>query len=714
MRTEQEIFRDLLVLCTSVGYVHALALICYHDNMVMYAGEIGAPDFINLFRPERLIRTEINTLVGLMLTDSIDFTIPPKETAQIQIERSYALLEELHHAMTAPTVDDLRDSIARKSVTGILSQGSFLREPMFYSGESAYSFQFRDLAPSKYSEDDAWLKTNKGFTIESAQKVVRSIQKVLNSRLADTIERLAQTAEVEWTVLPGFSFTAADLVSESQINESEINKVIDAFAVSEGERNAEFGSMHDFNVVNAMPILRNSDGTYFLLEQYNLVQALYETPFYWMGADKAYVDTAMTNRGKFTERFARERLQLVFGRSAIYPNVKVRKQKGKDAGEIDTLVLFGNRAIVVQAKSKRLTLEARRGNDLKIKEDFKKSVQDAYDQGKACADMLVNGDLTFETIDGKPLSIPSSLKEVFILCIVSDHYPALSFQASQFLTYTSDEIVKPPFVLDVFTLDTMTEMLRSPLALLSYINRRTGYSERISAGHELTVLAYHLKHNLWIESGTDHLFLTDDISVDLDVAMTVRRDGIPGESVIEGPLTHIQRTVLGRLLRAIESRPDPKTIDLGYSLLTLSGQTVTNLSKQIEAMTLRTREDGGSHDLSIPMGATQEGLTVHCNSQAISVAGPKLERHCSFRKYKGRARRWFGVCLNPYDGTLRFGITLDFPWERDFAMEEDMRLNFGGGRTIDMNQGGRAAHKIGRNDPCPCQSGKKYKHCCLD
>ena len=22
--------------------------------------------------------------------------------------------------------------------------------------------------------------------------------------------------------------------------------------------------------------------------------------------------------------------------------------------------------------------------------------------------------------------------------------------------------------------------------------------------------------------------------------------------------------------------------------------------------------------------------------------------------------------------------------------------------------------KIGRNDPCPCGSGKKYKHCCLN
>ena len=24
----------------------------------------------------------------------------------------------------------------------------------------------------------------------------------------------------------------------------------------------------------------------------------------------------------------------------------------------------------------------------------------------------------------------------------------------------------------------------------------------------------------------------------------------------------------------------------------------------------------------------------------------------------------------------------------------------------------RTSKKVGRNDPCPCGSGKKYKHCC--
>jgi len=33
----------------------------------------------------------------------------------------------------------------------------------------------------------------------------------------------------------------------------------------------------------------------------------------------------------------------------------------------------------------------------------------------------------------------------------------------------------------------------------------------------------------------------------------------------------------------------------------------------------------------------------------------------------------------------------------------------GGNRKKRLKTGGK---KVGRNDPCPCGSGKKYKHCC--
>ncbi|WP_140637115.1 hypothetical protein [Methylibium rhizosphaerae] len=130
--------------------------------------------------------------------------------------------------------------------------------------------------------------------------------------------------------------------------------------------------------------------------------------------------------------------------------------------------------------------------------------------------------------------------------------------------------------MDVFALDAMTEMLGSPLQLLSYIDRRTGYTEKLMTSHELTILSYHLKQNLWLNDEHHMVLLEDDISADLDLAMLVRRDGIPGKGTPDGILTRFVATALGRMTKAIEASPEPATIDLGFTLLTLSEDTVVD------------------------------------------------------------------------------------------------------------------------------------------
>ena len=58
----------------------------------------------------------------------------------------------------------------------------------------------------------------------------------------------------------------------------------------------------------------------------------------------------------------------------MFQNIEIIRSKNEVLSEIDVLVIFGDRAIVLQAKSKKLTLEARKGNDLQLKDDFKKAV----------------------------------------------------------------------------------------------------------------------------------------------------------------------------------------------------------------------------------------------------------------------------------------------------------------------------------------------------
>ena len=49
-----------------------------------------------MFSPNRLIRTEISTLIGLMIQGEMDWTMPSPHVVQEQMDRMDALLKELH------------------------------------------------------------------------------------------------------------------------------------------------------------------------------------------------------------------------------------------------------------------------------------------------------------------------------------------------------------------------------------------------------------------------------------------------------------------------------------------------------------------------------------------------------------------------------------------------------------------------------------------
>ncbi len=148
----------------------------------------------------------------------------------------------------------------------------------------------------------------------------------------------------------------------------------------------------------------------------------------------------MEHRGSFTEEFAFERLKRVFGENLVFKNIDIFDSK-KKVGEIDVLVVFAGRAIVLQAKSKKLTIEARKGNDLSLRNDFKKAIQDSYDQAFDCSIFLSDSQYKLFSADGMELKIYRKFEEIYPVCLVSDHYPALTFQSTQFLQQNKSVLI---------------------------------------------------------------------------------------------------------------------------------------------------------------------------------------------------------------------------------------------------------------------------------
>lgn len=142
-RKESEVFKEIEVLCHSPGYIHAIAYFCFRDNTIRYADEVKPEDVLQQFSMERLVRTEISTLIGLACKKDINETLPSPGVMQEYISGTDALLQELHHSMMPPMQEVFDPNRIGDDDFNPFNSGAVLRESIFYGGESAYHFQYR-------------------------------------------------------------------------------------------------------------------------------------------------------------------------------------------------------------------------------------------------------------------------------------------------------------------------------------------------------------------------------------------------------------------------------------------------------------------------------------------------------------------------------------------------------------------------------------------
>lgn len=729
-RSEAEVVADLLTLTGLPGYAHAVAAICVRDNLVIYQSALTVSDMEKVNGPSRLLRTELLVLLGLMCRSELDLTEPSTQDLARYVAQSDELLLELHHAMLTPMRESLQEVMERVQVMGEEggeascddggaialemppATGEMMREAIFYSTEAAHHFQYRDLAPEKYWRDDSWLLANKGFTSGQAVAIVRAMCDEISVRGADihSASRLSGVQPASW--LSMFEFHADDVSHRSGVALGVVQAFIRAFTL--GDRNEGFKAVGDFNEVAAMPLIPTGADSILLFDQGVMYEALYESPFYWMFADSAYRSTASANRGAFTETFSARRLAMVFGRKHVHTNVNLYRGKSR-VGEADVLVVFGDRVIVVQAKAKKLTLAARKGNDGQLRKDFAAAIQDACDQGWECANAIVARDCRLEDDKGILVQLPSSIKQVFTLSVVAENYPALAHQAREYLQAQSTDVILPPLVMDVFLLDAMTEFLSTPARFLHYLRMRLSVSDEVLVNHEYAALGYHLQTNMWPQDKYTMAYLDDSFSMAMDTAMTVRRDGHAGERTPPGVLTRFVGTPFGRLVAHFEEKSDPGLMEFCFFLLAFGEDAIQGFNRMYEALVQRGRVDRRLHDVSFHFGDGEPGVTMHFNPLQSAEAVERLRAHIEIRKYAVRAPRWFGISIGP-DGEVQFAAGSASPWTQSTEMDDVIAgLPDGTGGKEAMRKFAREARsaKVGRNDPCPCGSRKKYKKCCL-
>lgn len=189
-RSEHEVFSELEKLCLTPGFVHVIAKLCLRDHAIKYEEELEYESLAHQRSNNSLLRTEMSTLICLMLKGE-------HWAKEIEINQVTALCSEADSLL-----QDLHVSIYKSSNRDPKASQSpvdkmWLKEAIFYAGESAYCSQYLDLSESRYSFDDPWLIANKQFTAKQASHITRSIQQLLNTKLSERFSKVSLLEDYE-------------------------------------------------------------------------------------------------------------------------------------------------------------------------------------------------------------------------------------------------------------------------------------------------------------------------------------------------------------------------------------------------------------------------------------------------------------------------------------------------------------------------------------
>lgn len=747
-------FQALSDLTKSRGYLYVLLYIIEEDINV----PVSEMEEVNPYA--RVSLKEATMLLGLTLKCNQNFFDEPKDTRTLSELRkeTYRLLDELHWAMSEPLSQKVREAVGRMEKSEepmfptkeILGDAQCQRETFFYSNEPAYDLEYLKFAPEKYKYDKEWLIEHKDFDIEKVCQAALYVRDEINNRMMRIPffpkEKLEESFKDDpqykddpvaiesaldmFSLLKYEDFLSSDTESNKDkcyidivdchdlcqlllklfsfdIEDNEqFSPILKNFSIKLGEElNLEYTEPLASNIVNRKPIIKINDSRFILPLTYLLYQSIYESPYYWFGEDRKYAKRAMQHLGDAGEDLVYHLLKPVFNNYGIYQNVIIRDGK-KDITDIDVLCVLGSKALCIQVKSKKLTENAKRGDDESYRKDFKGAITDAYQQGITCKESILSHKYALVTKDGVNLNL-ESVDDVYILCVTTGFYTAITHLVD--LRLNIEDNAPVPVVFNVFDLHILSHYLKNPYEFLYYIRQRIATNGYSVAENESVLLSYHLSDKLWKDKTYNRNLLGSDIAgcIDSDYKniFDIKIEGTEERA----PFTCCWISDEFRmLLLEIQGFVHPEITDIVFDMCDCSPE-----SDRILSMIRQTRERSIRNHSIVSMcilfekgelGITYTASYTNDKEELLD----QLQTYAQFHKYKHKGNKWVGLAGSTLHPNMVDLLIYDKkPWTQNDDIEHNIKLLESINNPISVEIPGKK--KIGRNEPCPCGSGLKYK-----
>jgi len=665
-RPTSAVLADLEVLAGTRGYMRVLAEITSR-NLFFGVQEVATVNW-----RERITYQELTLLVGLALKSTpLSYDELAKKELDELVNKTRELLEELHWSYStqfyevmnqmatqenggeaaSSMSDDEKDERFRK----LFGSSASMIEVTFYDDSGSYDFQYLEMAPRLYQYDLEWL-AKKGMDFEKAALIYKGFKNLFQAmhhgnsnpklvKKATKGGRLTSMDEVTFPkdlLLKAVKNSANDVGKD--ISKAEFDKFLELFSAKPEEQFEDFSGPGDLNIVNIRPIIQISSDAYFIPVSFNIAEAIYQSAAYWMRQDTAYLETAAKNRGRANEQITYKYFQKIFGQLA-FKSLKVVKGK-KTLTDIDVMGVIGSVAVVVQNKSKKMTVEALRGNEEILKNDFKQAIQSAYNQGIQSREILLGEeDYKFVDEEGNEIILPHGIEQVYIICVTADVYPASAHQLS---VYLEKEKEQPwPIAISLFDLDIISTYLNDPYDFAFYIKQRTELTDYTKSSGEMAYLGYHLKQGLFKPDNADLFMIDQDFAQLIDADYMYRKGHLPEPSKKHSLINKWSNGKYDKLLQELKDNvTDPKLTDIIFYLKMIPHDVINGIMEVITRTKEKAKEDGLQHNFSMPINRSDNepwGGFSYVTGETPEEVQKKLTFIVEVNKYKHKSNFWLGI-----------------------------------------------------------------------
>lgn len=694
-------------------------------------------------------------LMGIFLSIGYDTSKKGKGT----IEENGKIIENLKLMIGSWKISNSLRKIQGKSTMEEVDKGLF-EASLISSGSTMRGYSWYITTYNQYCDIfikyDKYLKDKIGFGIGEVKKYVHNIdffywqvmQNIRNNIEKDLDEDSGNNLESNdsgefgiklFCAMHSFNYKNCLFFDETDIQRIDtsvdiksLKCFLDFFSVDiEVDRNVDFKYLNDSNLFSYHPIIKYNN-KYFVINT---------NPIYWCMKERfeeiIKLNTNQWNKfNKLKSDYLEEKALLlikkVFPDAQVYQSLYYIAMDGKRC-ELDGLVIYDNCILLIEAKSGIYSKSAQKGGVERLKNVIEANIQNAALQAKRAKEYILNSDKPrFEDEHKKEvLRIEKNgYENIYLINVTMDYFSELSVNLKLLQKMRLMDIEYFPWSVSLSDLEVITDFIQFPHQFLHYIYFREKLSNKVLIGNnykhvfELDLFGFYLfeesdsLNNYFIDDTNENTFVTnmlfdkseDDHCQIMDFSSIFNHYYQNKENGIYiDPPKKKYNTDYYSIIRQLEEyiKDGKGYANIAIKLLDLNNDKQDTLISYIYQLIDKSKKDGKEHSISVPHmsgnfdNTATFGMTIISGySRERKELYDELQALCTLNVYKYKYSEWLGLCTIVDDNRH---LVNSFVLVRQ-EIKNDPKINKILKQITFKN--------VGRNNPCPCGRGKKFKNCC--